>query len=62
MAKEFFLKHHVPYVEVNVAEDEAAQREMIKKSHQMGVPVLDIDGKIFVGFNRNEVAKALKLS
>ena len=61
MAKEFFLKHHLPYVEINVVEDDKALEEMVKKSHQMGVPVIDIDGQIFVGFNRSEVAKALKI-
>ena len=61
MAKEFFLKHHLPYVEINVVEDDKALEEMVKKSHQMGVPVIDIDGQIFVGFNRSEVAKALKV-
>ncbi len=61
MAKEFFLKHHVPYVEVDVVDNEEALHEMVHKSHQMGVPVIDIDGQIFVGFNRGEIAKALKL-
>ena len=59
MAKEFFIKNNVKYEEHNVAEDDAARDEMVKKSHQLGVPVIDINGKIFVGFNRAEIAKAL---
>ncbi len=61
MAKEFFKKSQVEYVDCNVATDEKAREEMIKKSHQMGVPVIDIDGEIIVGFNRPEIERALKL-
>ena len=61
MAKDFFKKHNVHYVEKNVAVDEAAREEMVNKSHQMGVPVIDINGEIFVGFNRVDLEKALEL-
>jgi hypothetical protein len=33
---------------------------MLRKSGQMGVPVIDVNGKIIVGFNKNEIEKALK--
>mgnify|MGYP001570767165 CR=1 FL=1 len=59
MAKEFFKKHNATYTEHNVAEDDAAREEMINKTHQLGVPVIDIDGEVFVGFNRSELEKAL---
>ena len=59
MAKDFFMKNNVAYEEFNVASDDRAREEMIQKSHQMGVPVIDIGGEIFVGFNRSEIAKAL---
>lgn len=62
MAKEFFAKNNVLYTEHNVAENEQALREMVKKSGQMGVPVVDIDGKIFVGFDKRGIIGALKLS
>ncbi len=62
MAKEFFQKNNVAYAEVDVTKDEAALQEMIQKSHQMGVPVIDIDGEIFVGFNRAEIEKGLKVA
>ncbi len=61
MAKEYFEKNGVQYVEHNVAEDDAARDEMVEKSHQLGVPVIDIDGEIHVGFNRSELQKALGL-
>ena len=61
MTKEFLQKNHIPYEELNVAEDEKAPQEMVQKSNQLGVPVIDIDGEIFVGFNRAELEKALGL-
>lgn len=59
MTKDFFAKNNIQYQEFNVAENEAARNEMVEKSHQLGVPVIDINGEIFVGFNRAELAKAL---
>lgn len=61
MAKEFFKTHNVAYRDFNVAEDDQAREEMIDKSHQLGVPVIDIDGQIFIGFNRSELEQALGL-
>lgn len=61
MAKEFFKKSDVKYTEINVEEDDKAAEEMIEKSGQMGVPVIDVDGKIIVGFNRPALEKALHL-
>ncbi len=61
MAKEFFKKNGVEYEEHDVANDEKAREEMIQKSHQMGVPVIDIGGEVFVGFNQREIAKALDI-
>ena len=61
MAKEFFKKNNVQYTEHNVAEDDAAREEMVQKSHQLGVPVIDIDGEVHVGFNRSELERALGL-
>lgn len=61
MAKTFLLENGVEFVEVNVASDRAAAVEMINKSGQMGVPVLEINGDIIVGFDRDAIKKALKL-
>lgn len=61
MAKDFFQKNNVQYAEMDVATDMKAREEMVKKSEQMGVPVIDIGGKIIVGFNESELRKALGL-
>ena len=59
MAKEVFKKNNVEFEEVNVAVDRQAAEEMVMKSHQMGVPVIDIDGEIFLGFNRRDLEEKL---
>lgn len=62
MAKEFFKKHNVAYTDIDVGSDAQKAQEMIKKSGQMGVPVIDIDGQIIVGFDQKRLASALGLS
>ena len=59
LAKEYFKSKNINYTEHNVAEDDAAREEMLKKSGQMGVPVIDINGSIVVGFNKPEVEALL---
>ncbi|HLC37034.1 MAG TPA: glutaredoxin family protein [archaeon] len=59
MAKEFFKKHKVKYTEFNVGEDHDKAREMIEKSGQQGVPVIDIGGQIVIGFDKEALMKAL---
>lgn len=59
MAKDFFKKNNVAYEEYNVAEDMKAREEMVQKSHQLGVPVIDINGEIIVGFDREHLVRLL---
>lgn len=61
MAKEFFKDNKFEVQEFNVIEDSKAREEMFEKSKQKGVPVIDIDGEIYVGFNRATLKEALKL-
>lgn len=61
MAKEFFKNNSVQYEEKNVAIDASAREEMIAKSGQMGVPVIDIDGKLIIGFDEPRLKEALGL-
>ncbi|MEW6328671.1 MAG: glutaredoxin domain-containing protein [Candidatus Micrarchaeota archaeon] len=59
MAKRFLDENKISYNDVDVGRDHAAAQEMVNKSGQMGVPVLDIDGKIIVGFDREAIKAAL---
>lgn len=61
MAKAYFDQKGVKYVEKDVFADETARGEMLKKSGQMGVPVLDIGGKIIIGFDKGSINEALGL-
>ena len=58
-AKKFMTAHGVKYTEHNVATDLERRKEMVDKSGQLGVPVIDIEGKIMVGFEEAELASAL---
>lgn len=60
-AKEFFAKNNIKYEEVNVATDLKGREEMVKKSHQLGVPVIEIGHEIIVGFDRMALEQALDL-
>ncbi len=60
-AKEFLKQNNIPFDDINVAADQKAADDMVQKSGQMGVPVLDINGTIIVGFDKEAIKKALKL-
>lgn len=61
MTKAFFKENKIAYEEKDVSTDAAARDEMIAKSNQMGVPVVDIDGKIIVGFDKERLTAILGL-
>ena len=59
LAKDFMKSKGVSYTEYNVASDIARRKEMVEKSGQMGVPVIDVDGSVMVGFDKAALAAAL---
>lgn len=60
MAKEYLKEKRIDFEEIDVGADREAAQEMVEKSGQMGVPVIEIDGKIIVGFNKSEIDRALE--
>ncbi|MBM3253841.1 MAG: glutaredoxin family protein [Candidatus Omnitrophica bacterium] len=62
MAKQYLRENNVDFEDVDVSSNHEAAREMVEKSGQMGVPVLDIDGQIIIGFDKEEIKRALNLS
>lgn len=60
--KEFLKEHNVAFEDIDVSQDKTALDEMIKKSGQMGVPVVDIDGQIVVGFDKEKISKLLNIN
>jgi glutaredoxin len=57
---QYFDKLGVDYKDIDVEPDQAAAREMVEKSQQMGVPVIDIGGTIIVGFDKPKIDEALR--
>lgn len=58
-AKEFLKVHGFDFEDVNIQENVAAANEMIAKTGQEGVPVIEIDGKVIIGFNEPALREAL---
>jgi len=60
-AKQFLTENNIPFENCDVSSDQQKAEEMIQKSGQMGVPVLDIEGEIIVGFDKERIKSALGL-
>lgn len=61
MAKDYFKSKNIKYEEYDVFADASKREEMIKKSGQLGVPVIDIGGKTVIGFDRGKINQYLGL-
>ena len=59
--KQFLKDNNIEFEDIDVSSNQTAAQEMIQKSGQMGVPVLDIDGGIIKGFDKEAISKALGL-
>jgi glutaredoxin-like YruB-family protein len=59
--KEFLKSHNIEFEDVDVSRNENAAKEMIEKSGQMGVPVVEIDGEIVVGFDKEKICQLLNI-
>ena len=57
--KQFLKSKNVEFEDIDVSSNQAAADEMIQKSGQMGVPVLDIEGQIIIGFDEQTIKQAL---
>ena len=60
-AKQFLKDNNVEFENLDVSSNEQLGEEMVKKSGQMGVPVLDIEGQIIVGFDKDKIKQALDI-
>lgn len=61
MAKAYFDEKGIKYSDKDVMVDVEARKEMMEKSGQLGVPVIDIGGKIIVGFDKGAIKDLLEL-
>jgi glutaredoxin 3 len=60
MAKDFLKEQNIEFESIDVGTDQEAAKEMVKKSGQMGVPVVEIDGEVIVGFDKVAIMSALR--
>ena len=60
--KGYFKKNNVEFEDIDVSKDEKQLQKMIKDSGQMGVPVVDIDGEIIIGFDKEKIDKLLNIN
>jgi glutaredoxin-like YruB-family protein len=61
MAKRYLKEKNIEFEDVDVSQNREAALEMIQKSGQMGVPVIEIDGQIVVGFDKERIDQLLEL-
>ena len=61
MAKEFLSQNNISYDEIDISKNKETAKELIARSGQIGVPVLEIDGKIIIGFDKDKIKSALGL-
>lgn len=59
--KRFFEEYNIAFEEIDVSQDEKAREEMVSKTGRMEVPVVDIDGEIIQGFDREKICKLLNI-
>ena len=60
--KEYLKTNNVEFTEVDVAADAVKRDEMMAKTGQMAVPVVEIDNEVIVGFDRARIAQALEIN
>ena len=61
LTKDYLKEMGIPFADVDVAANPTAANDMVKKSGQMGVPVIDVDGQIIVGWNKSALEEVLSL-
>jgi len=59
--KQFLTENNIAFENYDVSTDHAKAEEMIQKSGQMGVPVIDIEGELIVGFDKEKIKQALEI-
>jgi len=60
MVKKYFLSQNIQFNEIDISTDKEAAAEAVRKSGQLGVPVIDINGSVIVGFDKDKIDCLLK--
>ncbi|HOK35126.1 MAG TPA: glutaredoxin domain-containing protein [Candidatus Pacearchaeota archaeon] len=59
--KNFLKEHNIKFEEIDVSVDEKTREELIQKTNQFNVPVVEIDGEIIIGFDKEKISKLLNI-
>jgi len=59
--KEFLKEHKIKFEDIDVSQDVKSAQEMVKKSGQMSVPVIEANKEIIIGFDEDKLKKILKI-
>ncbi len=59
---EFLKEHNVKFQEIDVSKDKKAREEIIKKSGRLEAPMLEINGEVVIGFNKEKICKLLDIN
>jgi len=59
--KQFLSDNKIEFEDLDVSENEEARKEMIDKTEQMGVPVIEIDNEIVIGFDKKKISELLEI-
>ena len=59
MAKDWFKEKKIEYEEIDVAADETKRNELIAKTGQLAVPVIEVDDEVTIGFDKNRLSQLL---
>ena len=60
VAKNYLKSRNVLFEDVDVSRNREAEVEMVQKSGQRGVPVIDINGNIIVGFDQGAIDSLIR--
>lgn len=59
MAKDFLKDKNIPFTDCDLTQDAVKREEVIKKTGQMAVPVIEVDGEFMIGFDEGQLSKML---
>lgn len=62
LVKDFLKQHKIKFEDIDVSKDKEAAEQMIRKTRQYGVPVIEIEGKMIIGFDKEAIKKALQIA
>ncbi len=59
--KEFLREHNIKFEDIDVSQDQQAAEELVRRTSQYGVPVIDIDGQLIIGFDQEKIRQILNI-